>query len=294
MRMCRHSFIGAALLAAFVQTAAFPAGLDALKKVAGSAQSIESGISKTASSIAVIAEDITPEQQYYIGRAVAGTVLQHYSLYEDKDATAYVNKICAALTQASDVPLLYKGYFVGILDTPEVNAISSPGGHILVTRGLLECAQDEDALAAVIAHEVAHIQLGHSVKAIKSSRTTGELVKAFEDSGSSSAQLLNELGVDVDDMVNQLVNSGYSKTQEFQADKTALSLLDNAGYDPAAMQEMLTLLKEREAGQTAGFCKNHPSADSRLKNIKSDLKKYKGSYQRTEREKRFTDVKGKL
>ena len=262
--------------------------------MAGSAQSIESGISKTASSIAVIAEDITPEQQYYIGRAVAGTVLQHYSLYEDKDATAYVNKICAALTQASDVPLLYKGYFVGILDTPEVNAISSPGGHILVTRGLLECAQDEDALAAVIVHEVAHIQLGHSVKAIKSSRTTGELVKAFEDSGSSSAQLLNELGVDVDDMVNQLVNSGYSKTQEFQADKTALSLLDNAGYDPAAMQEMLTLLKEREAGQTAGFCKNHPSADSRLKNIKSDLKKYKGSYQRTEREKRFTDVKGKL
>lgn len=294
MRTCRQSFIGAALLAALVQTAAFPAGLDTLRKVAGSAQSMESSISKAAGSIAVIAEDITPEQQYYIGRAVAGTVLEHYRLYEDRDATAYVNKICAALTQASDMPLLYKGYFVGILDTPEVNAISSPGGHILVTRGLLECAGDEDALAAVIAHEVAHIQLGHSVKAIKSSRTTGELVKAFEDSDSSSSQLLNDLGVDVDGMVKQLVNSGYSKTQEFQADKTALALLDGAGYDPAAMQEMLSLLKEKEAGQTAGFCKNHPSAESRMKNIKSELKKYKGSYERQEREKRFTDVQGKL
>ena len=290
----KKALLGCAILAVVIQSAVLADGLDGFRKIAGTVQSAGGEVSKASSSIAAITEEITPEQQYYIGRAVAGTVLKNYKLYDNKAATAYANKICAAITQASDMPLLYKGYFVGILDTPEVNAISSPGGHILVTRGLLACAGDEDALAAVIAHEVAHIQLGHSVKAIKSSRTTGELVKAFEDSGSSSSQLLNDLGVDVDGMVNQLVNSGYSKTQEFQADKTALALLDGAGYDPAAMQEMLALLKEKEAGQTAGFCKNHPSAESRMKNIKGDLKKYKGNYERQEREKRFTDIQGTL
>lgn len=283
----------AVLLAVFVQLAAFPDGLDVLKKVAGA----EKEISKASASIANIAEDISPEQQYYIGRAVAGTVLEKYSLYQNKAATSYVNRICAAITQASDAPLLFKGYFVGILDSPEVNAISSPGGHILVTRGLLECAKDEDALAAVIAHEVAHIQLGHSVKAIRSNRATNEMLKALDEGAgqsSGNAQLLRSLGVDVDGLVNQIVSSGYSKTQEFQADKKALSLMSDAGYDPAAMQDMLALLKEKEAGQTAGFCKNHPSADSRIKNIKGELKKYKGGYNRAARAERFAACRGNL
>lgn len=296
MQAGKYSFIGAALLAALVQTAAFPAGLDTLKKVADSAKNAESSISKASSSIAAIAEDITPEQQYYIGRAVAGTVLKSYKLYDNKAATAYVNKICAVITQASDMPLLYKGYYVGILDTDEVNALSSPGGHILVTRGLLECAQDEDALAAVLAHEIAHIQLGHSVKAIKSNRATNELIKTVESEipHGGNARILADLGVNIDDMVEEMVTSGYSKTQEFQADKKALSLMSDAGYDPAAMQDMLNLLKLKEAGQTSGFCKNHPDAESRIKNIKSELKKYKQEYNRNVRLARFGKTQEKL
>ena len=291
------AFLSAALIALCVQ-AAFPEGLDILKKVTpDTIQKAGNSISTVSSSIANIAEEITPEQQYYIGRAVAGTVLERYRLYQNKEATAYVNRVCAAITQASDMPLLYKGYCVGILDSDEVNAISTPGGHILVTRGLLECAASEDALAAVIAHEVAHIQLGHSVKSIRSSRATNELVHAAQAGSAGSgetAQLLAGFSDSVDDIVNQVVNSGYSKAQEFQADKKALSLMSDAGYDPAAMQDMLALLKEKEAGQTAGFCKTHPSAESRLKNIKGELKKYKGDYQQAARQARFAAARRSL
>ncbi len=309
--MKKIHFLMVAIVAVSIHSATYSAGLDMFKKITSAAKDtgiIDSeseaslnkagnGISSVSSSIANVTEDITPEQQYYIGRAVAGTVLEKYKLYQNKDATAYVNKVCTAITQASDMPILYKGYYVGILDTEEVNAISTPGGHILVTRGLLECAKSEDALAAVIAHEIAHIQLGHSVKSIRSSRATNELVQAAQagyNATMSNSQLLTGFSDSVDDIVNKVVNSGYSKTQEFQADKKALSLMSDAGYDPAAMQDMLSLLKEKEAGQTAGFCKTHPSAESRLKNIKQDLKKYRGDYKRTAREPRFTATKGNL
>ena len=294
MRARTQALISCAILAAFVQGTVPADGLDGFRKIAGSVQNAGNEVSKASSSIAAVTEEITPEQQYYIGRAVAGTVLKNYKLYDNKAATAYANKICAAITQASDMPLLYKGYYVGILDTDEVNAISSPGGHILITRGLMECAGDEDALAAVIAHEIAHIQLGHSVKAIKSNRATNELIKAVGDElpHSGNARILADLGVNVDVMVEELATSGYSKTQEFQADKKALSLMSDAGYDPQAMQDMLNLLKLKEEGQTTGFCKNHPDAASRIKNIKGDLKKYKKEYNRKVRTARFEKTQG--
>ena len=296
MAIRKQVLIGCAILAAFVHAAVTADGLDGLRKIAGSVQNAGNEVSKASSSIAAVTEEITPEQQYYIGRAVAGTVLKNYKLYDNKAATSYANKICAAITQASDMPLLYKGYYVGILDTDEVNALSSPGGHILITRGLMECARDEDALAAVIAHEVAHIQLGHSVKAIKSNRATNELIKVVGEElpHSGNARILADLGVNIDSMVEELATSGYSKSQEFQADKKALSLMSDAGYDPQAMQDMLDFLKLKEEGQTAGFCKNHPDAASRLKNIKGDLKKYKKEYNRKAREARFAKNQGSL
>src|SRR5574344_2492121 len=115
-------------------------------------------------------EEITPEQEYYIGRAVAGTILEKYNVYNSEKMQKYLNEICSAIVINSDKPVLYKGYYVAILDTDEVNAFATSGGHILVSRGLLSCAESEDARAAGIAHEVSHIQLQHSIKAIKSSR----------------------------------------------------------------------------------------------------------------------------
>ncbi|MBQ9539308.1 MAG: M48 family metallopeptidase [Treponema sp.] len=285
-----------AAIALCVQSVVYSDGLDVLRRVNGDTIiKAGKGIEAASTSIANITEEITPEQQYYIGRAVAGTVLEKYKLYQNKEATAYANKICAAITQASDMPQLYKGYYVGILDSSEANAISTPGGHILITRGLLECARDEDALAAVIAHEIAHIQLGHSVKAIKSNRATSEFVKAVQSGSSGNDALLLDGFKDcVNDVVDQVVTSGYSKSQEFQADKKALSLMSDAGYDPAAMQDMLNLLKLTESEQAGGFSKTHPSAESRIKNIKGDLKKYKKDYNRKVRQARFAKAQGSL
>jgi predicted Zn-dependent protease len=253
---------------------------------------VAQSVSETSTALGKAVEEITPEQEYYIGRAVAGTILEKYKLYKSPAVEKYLNEICGAITVNSDKPVLYKGYYVAILDTDEVNAFATSGGHILISRGLLSCAESEDALAAVIAHEVSHIQLQHSIKAIKSSRATDALVKTANTAytlktDGNSNEVMDGFADSVGDIINTMVESGYSKQQEFDADKKALSLMNDAGYDPNAMKDMLTLLKVRQAGQHAGFSKTHPSPDARLSNLKYEYVNYSSYTDRANRTARF-------
>jgi predicted Zn-dependent protease len=235
--------------------------------------------SNTGKAIASIAEDITPEQEYYIGRAVAANILKTYSLWRGSPAlTAYLNRICSAIVINSPRPDIYNGYHVAILDSNEINAFATSGGHIFITRGLITVANSEDALAAVIAHEVAHIQLQHSIKAIKTSRVTN----AFMVTGASVTGVVSGYDVDdvtslfndtVGDIVGTLVNNGYSQAQEFNADSTALSLLAEAGYNASGLAEMLKELEKVQKNDSGGFSKTHPSPASRLASVERTLAK---------------------
>ena len=129
-------------------------------------------VGTSGASIARAAEPISAEQEYYIGRVVAATLLESYQLYENAELTEYVNSVCQTLALNSERPELFNGYYAAVLDTDQINAFATSGGHILITRGLLACTDSEDSLAAVLAHEIAHIQLQHSIKAIKTSRTS--------------------------------------------------------------------------------------------------------------------------
>lgn len=240
-------------------------------------ENVADGITTMSDAIGKAAEEITPSQEYYIGRAVAANILGKYELHFNPTVESYLNSICQAIVINSDKPELYKGYYVAILDSEEINAFATSGGHILITRGLLQCTASEDALAAVIAHEVAHIQLQHNIKAIKSSRATNAILatasSAIKISGKEELiELTDAFGESVNEVVNSLVNSGYSQEQEFQADKTALNLMLNAGYNPVAMTEMLNLLKTRLGSDNTGFGKTHPSAQARLLKVNIELK----------------------
>lgn len=246
------------------------------------------------SSMSKAAEEFTPENEYYIGRSVAANLLTNYKVYENKGLESYLNKICQALVVNSEDPYLFNGYHVKVLDTTEVNAFSTSGGHIFVTRGLLSCAESEDALAAVIAHEIGHIQLKHSIKSIKKSRNT-EAIKATLNATMSSIGL-SDLANDLDDMVgdaiSDMVNNGYSKSQEYDADKLAVELMALAGYNPDAMVDMLNKMAELQKGKKGGFYKTHPSPKDRISHLSSTLKKNQVEDTTEYREDRYkTNVK---
>ncbi|MDR1249942.1 MAG: M48 family metalloprotease [Treponema sp.] len=245
---------------------------------------VSGSLSQMETSLAKTEDDVFPVDAYFLGRAVAANIVSRYRPYTRKpEATRYLNEICATLTINSPMPDIYNGYHVMILDSLELNAFATAGGHIFITRGLLETLQTEDALAAVIAHEIAHIQLNHSVDLIKYMRLTQELsgvadrsagIAAREASLSERKTLFDNA---VREMVTTLIVNGYSQEQEFQADIYAVKLLALAGYAPASLVDVLALL-QKTAG-TAGFNGTHPSPAQRVAHVRQEMTKNGRFYQ---------------
>ena len=247
-------------------------------------------ISSSVNSIEKASETITPEEEYYIGRSVAASIATTYPIdHGSYQMTSYLNKICETLVMNSDKPYLYKGYYVVILDTDEINAMATPGGHIFVSRGLIDCTTSEDALAAVLAHEISHVQLGHSVEAIKASRVrtaVSDTTKAVAVTSIATAntrsglqlsekemkkvmEAVNTFSDASNEVVKTLVNTGFSKEQEFEADKQALYIMQSAGYDPYALLDMLEQLDESPSN--SGWGSTHPSPKDRIKKVEKEL-----------------------
>ena len=110
-----------------------------------------------------------PERQNALARP-ALAVSNKYPLLANANKNDYVNYV--GLTIASVCPNPELDYTFGVLDTPDINAYSTPGGYVFITRGALEICSDESELAAVLAHEIAHVVLGHGIDAIRSAKYT--------------------------------------------------------------------------------------------------------------------------
>ena len=230
-------------------------------------------IRKTAKAVARSAEEFTPEQEYYIGRTVGAVVLTKYRVYDISQANQYLNLLGQTLAQASDLPSTFGGYHFLILNSDDINAFATPSSLIFVTRGLLRCCKSEDALAAVLAHEIGHVELRHGMQAIEKARVT----EALTTLAAESAKTLGSKGVAdltrtfegaITDITNTLINKGYARSQEYQADQASLTILRRVGYDPNGLVEMLTIMKRNLKPGGADFAKTHPSPDDRIAEIR--------------------------
>jgi len=216
------------------------------------------------------ARPMTEKEEDYVGRAVAATLLGQYRLHPDPALTRYVNEIGQTLALFSDRPVTYGGYHFAVLDTPEVNALACPGGMIFITLGMLAKAANEEQLAAVLAHEVAHVNHRDGLAAIKKSRwvqvaTMLGTEAAKEFSGADLSQLVSLFEGSVNDVVKTLVVNGYSREQESAADLSALAFLHRAGYDPRGLTGYLkTIAGEQHGGAHQGIFATHPGMEQRL------------------------------
>ena len=221
-------------------------------------------------------EDITPEQEYYIGRTVGARILQKYKPYKNAAANRYINTLGQTLAQASDFPETYGGYHFLIQDSDEINAFAAPGGFIFVTRGILRCCRHEDAVAAVLAHEIGHVQSRHGLQAIKKSRITDavtilaiEGTKAFGNE--ELASLTRTFEGSIADITSTLVVNGYSRAFEYQADSGAVNILYRVGYNPSGLVDMLKVMEQRLTPGGHDFVKTHPSPAKRMSEIETYL-----------------------
>jgi predicted Zn-dependent protease len=254
---------------------------------------LDEALSQMDRAVSSTNNELSPADEYFLGRAVGANLLSRYKTYTaNAPLREYLNSICSALTVNSPQPELYDGYHVLILDSPEINAFATPGGHIFVTRGLIKAVESEDALAAVIAHEIAHIQLKHGITAVNNMKLTRELSTVADRASRMAARDLSiqdrRLLFDnsVRELVTTLLTNGYSKSHEYEADAYALRLLALAGYSPSSLVDVLRVL-DRNKSVGGGFYQTHPAPDQRIIRIQGELNKLPVRDTRTYRAPRY-------
>ncbi|MDR3019987.1 MAG: M48 family metalloprotease [Treponema sp.] len=241
-------------------------------------------------------EEFTMADAYYLGRAVAANILSHYKPYTAKpELTQYLNRICQTLVINSTNPASFKGFFVMILDSNEFNAFASPGGHIFVTRRLVETVTSEDMLAAVIAHELAHVMLRHSITIINDTRFESQMSSIASAAAATAARTSSQASQaanfrnSISGTIDILMTNGYSQAQEYEADIEAIMLLARAGYDPGALMEMLRVLQQSQGNQSSGLYSTHPSPQFRMGNIQA--LQFRENTTRQQRAQRFQNAR---
>jgi predicted Zn-dependent protease len=238
---------------------------------------------------------ISDSEEYYVGRAVAARILSTYPLCQDPQLTLYVNEVGLAVARKSARPETFRGYHFAVLDSQEPNAFACPGGTVFITRGLVAMCDNEDQLAAVLAHEVAHVANKDGVNSISKARWTEVMTtmgtEAAKHYAGPAGQLVTLFEGSIDDVFKTIVVNGYSRTAEYTADRDALTTLTKTGYDPRALAQLLGKMQAREKGATGGIFKTHPPAAERLAKVQARAGEGPPARDEAIRSKRFQSQK---
>lgn len=209
--------------------------------------------------------------EFYIGRQILATFFGKREPVFNRKLSSYLNSVGQTLVAVSQRPDIWAGYRFIAFNSPEMAAYSIPGGFILVSTGLLARCQNEDQLAAVLGHELAHARWRHPLEALKEkmvAQRRADLVAFMASrSGNSLVQIFSIAAII--NWENQL--SRYSRTQELEADAYSCWLMMMAGYDPL---QMISVLRKIPGGRS-DYSKYHPSVDRRLQVVRREIARYK-------------------
>lgn len=201
-----------------------------------------------------------------IGRSAKDELVAAYggeiqlSLHEHLKVNEIFNRLVCA---ASNTP---EEYSLTILNTQEVNAFALPGGYVFLTKGLLNLVgSGDERIAAALAHEIAHIEKKHGLNAIL--RQLGLNVMMEIGVILLEVPLTEAVHIATQALIN-VVQSGYSREAELEADRLAQEYLVAAGIDPAGMIHILfDLLRIKDQQIGAAIFNSHPSTDDRIEQL---------------------------
>lgn len=218
---------------------------------------------------------ISQDEEKQLGESAKQQILQDTKLSNDKEKNNKVKTIGSNIAKASGLDYNWE-FFVVEDDT--VNAFALPGGKVFVNTGLFQVAQNDDELAAVIGHEIAHVIARHGAERMSMQQVAnvgGQIIGVIigTQGSSTSMALFNQAyGVGL----NYGVMLPYSRTQEYEADEIGLILMSKAGYNPeGALSFWQRLMNNQDAQGAPEFLSTHPSGENRIENIKKSIENAK-------------------
>ena len=226
------------------------------------------------------AQTISKPDLYEKSLEAARQVLEHYGTPDDDSELERVAEIgyrLAAQSHFEDFPFAFY-----LIDMPEPNAFALPGGHIFVTRGMLSLGLDDEMLACLLGHEIAHVTGRHGTRmqkratllnVLSQALVLGVLFGASDDnsrdpygySNSNKGSLVQ--GTAAAGMVlSELLLRDYSRDFEDEADVEGQRLAAAAGFDPRGALKLWTLMNQRiPQARKYGYWRTHPFSDQRMR-----------------------------
>jgi Zn-dependent protease with chaperone function len=171
-----------------------------------------------------------------------------------------LQRVMIPLLKGMNKPLDPSQVKVGVMDDPAINAANAGGGQFLVTTGLLQKATD-DQLRGVLAHELAHDDLNHVAKAqaLGAGLNIGAIILDQIIPGSGA----------VTPIAGQLLARGYSRKEEYEADRHGAEILERTGHSRQVMIDTLNWLIQQTGGSKGGFLATHPGTSERIEALRN-------------------------
>lgn len=224
---------------------------------------------------------LSPEEEVQLGAQAFREVLQKERVVREAPIVDVVQRVASRIARASEDPELREAvglkemkfdWAFRVVDSPQINAFCLPGGKVVVYTGILPVCYDEDGLATVLGHEIAHALARHGAERMAQHQmvSIGQQALAASLGGLDPQQYRQVMG---------LLGAGatvgillpFSRDHESEADHIGLLLMAKAGYDPVVAPEFWQRMKKAtERGQRQPeFLSTHPSPDTRINDLRN-------------------------
>lgn len=232
------------------------------------------GCVQSSYNLATHHEDYTmtsTSQEVAVGRRIAHRVMEELPRLEDEPLQEKVRAIGDRIVAVCDRKDLI--YTFTVVKDEDINAFSLPGGYVFVNDGLINKTSNDDELAGVIAHEVAHIAARHAVKRFEGG--LGLQIAQLATLAARQGQAARGLGVAM-----RAAQLAYARQDELEADRLAVKYLRTAGFDPKSILTFLEKLRALDHGKLhylprgvtrPQYAMTHPYVPERLRAVKEEL-----------------------
>ena len=207
-----------------------------------------------------ISNQISTTQEHDLGNEYAQQIDTQAKFVTDGAYLRHIQSLAQPIFAQAVKDRPGESFRIRVIDSPELNAFSIPGGYIYMYRGLVDkFADDDDALACIIAHESAHVTRRHVVKQMSDAQGKGMLVDLATILTRSYA--VQQIG----GTLYQMDQLHYSRGAEYEADRWGEKFAYNAGFDPSGMVRTMTLFEKLDKGQAMppAYALDHPVSHNR-------------------------------